>query len=142
MKNFILRIRFRFVLPLLLLAILVTFPSAATKSKYVWEDNIDITLKVNYPEQEMTSLFSANIPVDDMQLQLTNAQDTTHDNGLVFSAEENHVLPESFTVQVGANSYSLYTDSLNNPEKVIFDPQTQMLSITDILTMKSIIYKY
>ena len=135
MKNFILRIRFRFVLPLLLLAILVTFPSTVTGSKYVWKEDIGITLKVNYPEQEITSLLSANISVDDIQLQLTNIQATTQANGLVLSVKEGYRLPESFTVQIGENSYSIYTDGLNNPEGITFDPETGMLSISDILTM-------
>ena len=40
MKNFISHVRFRMVLPLLFLGVLLTLPTASTGSKYVWNDTI------------------------------------------------------------------------------------------------------
>ena len=42
MKNFISHVRFRMVLPLLFLGVLLTLPTASTGSKYVWNDTIRV----------------------------------------------------------------------------------------------------
>ncbi|MGI5958071.1 MAG: hypothetical protein ACOX60_01465 [Massiliimalia sp.] len=134
MKNFFSRIRFPMVLSLLLLAALVTFPSAITESKYVWQEDIHITLKVDCPEQkEEADLFSA----DNWTLQLTNIQAIPQKDGLVLSAVEGYILPESITVMLRENTYSVFTNGLNNPEGISFDPQTGLLSIADTLLAES-----
>lgn len=43
----------------LLGAVLFTAPLAATRCKYVWEDSIQVTLGILYPNTAITSVFSA-----------------------------------------------------------------------------------
>lgn len=44
------------VLVLLLLGVLFTVPSAVTSSKYVWNEDIVLQLKIDYASQDLTSL--------------------------------------------------------------------------------------
>lgn len=133
MKRFISRIRFRIVLPLLLLATVFTLPSAVTGSKYVWEEEIDLTLKVYYSNQEITRFLSASpdntcVPHTDGVL----IESTEIPGQWMLSAKEGDTLPERVVVQIGETSYSICTDGSSNPEGVAFDPETGILSVSNL----------
>lgn len=133
MKKFILRRQFRIFLPLLGIAILLTLPSALTQSKYVWNEEIDIKLSVSYPNTVITSLRPAGYPSEFWSWEFTNIQAAATEEGLVLTAEEGYVLPETFSVQIGQTVYTVCTGGLENPEGIAFDPSTNLLSISENL---------
>lgn len=133
MKNYISRVRFRNVLPFLFLAVLFTLPSTSTGSKYVWEDTINVELKVLYPESEITSLLPDGYPSEFWVQELQNIQATATEEGLVLSAEEGYTLPECITVEIGQTVFSVKTDGTEAPDGIIFNPETGMLRIADSL---------
>lgn len=137
MKNFVSQVRFRTLLPVLFLAVLLTLPSAATGSKYVWEDTINVELAVSYPEQGITSVGLASYPSDSWIRKLQNIQATSTENGLVLTAEEGYTLPESIKVQIGGTEYVIYTNGQNCPDGLAFYPESGTLTIADDLLSKS-----
>lgn len=52
MSWFISNVRFRVIFAGLILTILITLPSVITWGRYVWEEEITLTLKVNYSIQQ------------------------------------------------------------------------------------------
>lgn len=64
MKQFSFPLRLRYLFPLLALAVLLTLPAPpATAGKYVYEEEISLTLEILYPDTTITGLFSAG-PAD------------------------------------------------------------------------------
>lgn len=132
MKKMILQMRFRSILPLLVMAVLFTLPSTITGSKYVWEDTIDVRLSVVYPETVITSLFSGGYPSEFWMQNLKNIQATPTADGLVLAAEEGYALPEYITVKIGETTFSVKTDGSETPEGLSFDPATGLLSVSEL----------
>lgn len=155
MKDFTLKIRFRVILPLFLIVTLLTFPSTVTGSKYAWKDDITIILKINYQEQEITSLFEApsditsaldgnGVQEEDGVQEGDGVQDgdgvqieATEIPGQWILSSEEDILPESLTVSIGEAEYTVYTNGLNNPEGIAFDPETGRLIVSDTLFLNS-----
>lgn len=132
MKKMILQMRFRSILPLLVMAVLFTLPSAVTGSKYVWEDTIDVRLSVVYPDTVITSLLAEGYPSEFWVQNLTNIQATPTVGGLVLTAQEGYVLPEYITVKIGETTFSVKTDGTEAPEGLSFDPVTGLLSVSEL----------
>lgn len=121
--------RLRVALPLLALAVLLTVPSTATASKYVWQNTIDITLKVIYPDTSITSLLPEGHPSEFWVQDLTNIKAAASADGLVLTAAEGYTLPETITVKIGQQTFPVRTDGTQNPEGITFQPETGLLSI-------------
>lgn len=128
MKNRIQKMHTRVILPFLLLISIFTLPSVVTESKYVWNESINITLTIQAKTSTLIE-FSAN----NWKLNLTNIESSVQEEGVVLSAQEGYILPESFTVQIGAFSFIIYTNGTDNPEGISFDPVTNLLSISESL---------
>lgn len=139
MRNFVARIRFRTVLPLLLLAVLITLPLAATRSKYVWKEEIAIQLKVGVgtSQTSITSQSSDDYSSGSWALELMNIQAVATAEGLCLTPAEGYVLPESITVDIGQMTYSVKTDGTDSPEGISFDPGSGLLSIGENLIQES-----
>lgn len=137
MKNFISHMRFRMVLPLLFLGVLLTLPTASTGSKYVWNDTIDITLQVVIQDsagtQSINSHRIAAYPWDDWAKELENMEAEATKEGLVLTAEASCTLPESITVSIGQASFLVYTDGTQPQEGITFDGERGLLSISESL---------
>ena len=129
MKHIVSKVRFRAVLPLLFTAVLLTLPSAATGSKYVWEDTIDLTLKVSYPEQSITSIGPVGYLSESWIRDLTNIQAVPTAEGLILTAEAGYRLPACIIVEIGQAAFSVKTDGSDAIKGITFDPETGLLSI-------------
>ena len=125
--------RLRAALPLLAMAVLLTVPATATASKYVWQDTIDITLKVVYPESEFTSLRPGGHPSEFWVQDLTNIAAAPTAEGLVLTAADGYALPETITVKIGQQTFLVGTDGTRNPAGITFQPETGLLSIQEAL---------
>lgn len=136
MKNIVPKECFRTVL-LLFMSVLLTFPSTGTGSKYVWEDTIDITLKVSYPEQVITSVRPVGYLSESWIRDLKNIRATPTADGLILTADEGYTLPEYIAVGIGQTTYSVKTDGTEAPEGMAFNPETGMLSVSDIWMTES-----
>lgn len=132
------RVCFRMVLPCLALAAILTLPSAVTWSKYVWQDEIKLTLTLNYPDQGLTSLLSvfpdADCTLDGNGIRIEAAEISGQ---WILSAEDGYTLPESIIVQVGGSGYPVDTNGQNDPETVSFDPASGALTVADSLLADS-----
>lgn len=133
MKRLVSPRRLRAVLPLLAMAVLLTVPSTATASKYVWQDTIKVKLQVVYPESVITSLLPEGHPSEFWVQDLTNIKATATADGLVLTPAEGYTLPETITVKIGQQTFSVRTDSTQNPEGITFQPETGLLSIEQSL---------
>lgn len=129
MNNSVSYLRFRMILPLLFVAVLLTFPSMVTGSKYVWENKIDITLKVSYSEQNRTSIAPEGYLSECWIQDLWKIQATPKAEGLVLSAEEGYILPEYIIVKIGQTAFSIKSDGTEAADGITFDPETGLLSI-------------
>lgn len=125
--------RLRAALPLLAMAVLLTVPSTATASKYVWQDTIDITLKVIYPDTAITSLFPEGHPSEFWVQDLTDIKANISADGLVLTAAEGYTLPETISVKIGQQTFQVRTDGTQNPEGITFQPEAGLLSIEQFL---------
>ena len=127
---------FQLVLSFLVLAVILTLSPAVSWSKYVWQDNIKITLKVNYSGQSITSNLSV-FPDVDYTLEGTGIRIETAEipGQWILAAEDGYVLPESIIVKVGEAEYTVYTDGQNNPEGISFISESGTLTIADFLLM-------
>lgn len=125
--------RLRAALPLLAMAVLLTVPATATASKYVWQDTIDITLKVVYPESEFTSLRPGGHPSKFWVQDLTNIAAAPTAEGLVLTAADGYTLPGTITVKIGQQTFLVGTDGTQNPAGITFQPETGLLSIQEAL---------
>lgn len=128
------QVRFRAVLPLLVMEVLFTLPSTSTGSKYVWEDTINISLRVFYPENEITSLLPEGYPSEFWVWDFENIQAAATEEGLVLTADEGYMLPESITAKIGETTFSVKTDGTEAPEGIAFEPETGLLTISQELT--------
>ena len=126
-------IYFRRVFPCLALAAVLTMPPAVTWSKYVWQEDINVTLVVNYSEQSITSLLPDGNPSEFWVQDLTNIRATATADGLILTAETGYTLPESITVKVGSQTYSVRTDGTDAPAGISFAPGAGLLSIAESL---------
>lgn len=133
MKNFISRVRFPTILPLLVMAVLFTLPSTSTGSKYVWEDSIKVSLRVVYPDNIITSLLPVGYPSEFWAQELQNIRATATQEGLVLTAGDGYTLPESILVKLGETEYTVYTNGQNNTDGIRFSPENGMLTISDSL---------
>ena len=126
MKVFFSRNHFPIVVSLLLLATLFTIPSAVTQSKYVWEEDIDITLKIIYPEQEVTSLFmidpNAASILDDNRVQIGAAGMA---DPWILSPEKGDTLPESLKLQARTAPCSLFPGDLYDSKGMALDQRAE-----------------
>lgn len=120
---------FRLALPCLTMAVLLTLPTAVTGSKYVWQENIQVELIINYTEQEITSLLPDGYPSEFWVWDLTHIQATATADGLVLTAEAGYTLPETITVVIGQSSYTVPTDGSAALDEIAFAPETSLLSI-------------
>lgn len=125
--------RLRVALPLLAMAVLLTVPSTATASKYVWQNTIDITLKVIYPDTAITSLLPEGHPSEFWVQDLTDIKANATADGFVLTAAEGYTLPETITVKIGQKTFPVRTDGTQNPEGITFQPETGLLSIEQFL---------
>ena len=123
----------KFILLTLVVGVLCTIPFSITRSKYVWKDDIVITLDVRYSDQILTSLLPPNLPASDWILSLANIQATRQNDGLILCAEQGYQLPEEITVLIGTDTYTVHTNGQENPGGIAFAPETGMLSISSIL---------
>ena len=123
----------KFILLTLVVGVLCTIPFSITRSKYVWKDDIVITLDVRYSDQILTSLLPPNLPASDWILSLANIQATLQNDGLILCAEQGYQLPEEITVLIGTDTYTVHTNGQENPGGIAFAPETGMLSISSIL---------
>lgn len=133
MKRLVSPRRLRGALPLLAMAVLLTVPSTATASKYVWQDTIDVKLHVLYPNTAITSLLPEGHPSEFWVQDLTNIKATATADGLVLTPAEGYTLPETITVKIGQQTFSVRTDGTQNPEGITFQPETGLLSIEQSL---------
>lgn len=134
MRNIISQARFRTVLPLLIMAVLLTLPSTATGSKYVWEENINVTLKISYDNQSLTSVGPVGYPSEFWVQDFTNIQATPTEDGLILTVDEGYALPEYISVKIGQKTFSIRSDGTEAPEGITFDPATGLLTIAESLT--------
>lgn len=132
MKKIISQIRFRTILPFLVMTVLLTLPSTVTGSKYVWNDTIDVELHVLYPENELTRMLPERYPSEFWVQNLTNIQAMSTADGLVLTADEGYALPEYITVKIGETTFSIKTDGTEAPEGFSFDPATGLLSVSEM----------
>ena len=123
----------KFILLTLVVGVLCTIPFSITRSKYVWKDDIVITLDVRYSDQILSSLLPPNLPASDWILSLANIQATRQNDGLLLCAEQGYQLPEEITVLIGTDTYTVHTNGQENPGGIAFAPETGMLSISSIL---------
>ena len=123
----------KFILLTLVVGVICTIPFSFTRSKYVWKDDIVITLDVRYSDQILTSLLPPNLPASDWILSLANIQATLQNDGLILCAEQGYQLPEEITVLIGTDTYTVHTNGQENPGGIAFAPETGMLSISSIL---------
>lgn len=134
MKKPVGSVRFRVVLPCLVLAVILTLPPAVTWSKYVWKDDIELTLKLNYPEQGITSILpefpDASCTLDGTGIRIAS---TGIPGQWILSAEDGYALPERIVVKVGESEYPVDTSGQNSSEAVSFDPATGTLLVSDSL---------
>lgn len=138
MKKFFLRIHFRRVLSFLLLATLFTIPFVVVESRYVWKEELNITLKVRYQEQELTNdskTFSVvNCILDGKGIQI---EDTDVLGQWILFPEKGYNLPEIMTVKIGEKEYNVYTNGQNNIDGLSFYPENGILMINDTLLADS-----
>lgn len=125
--------RLRATLPLLAMAVLLTVPSTATASKYVWEDTIEVTLHVVNPENSGNSLLPAGHPSEFWGKELTHIVATPTAEGLVLTPADGYTLPGTITVKIGQQTFPIRTDGTQNPEGITFQPETGLLSIEQSL---------
>lgn len=125
--------RLRAALPLLAMAVLLTVPSTATASKYVWQDTIDVKLHVLYLNTAITSLLPAGHPSEFWVQDLTNIAAAPTAEGLVLTAADGYALPGTITVKIGQQTFSVGTDGTQNPAGITFQPETGLLSIQEAL---------
>ena len=125
--------RLRAALPLLAMAVLLTVPSTATASKYVWQDTIDVKLHVLYLNTAITSLLLESHPSEFWVQDLTNIAAAPTAEGLVLTAADGYALPGTITVKIGQQTFSVGTDGTQNPAGIAFQPETGLLSIQEAL---------
>lgn len=133
MKKLISPRRLRVALPLLAMAVLLTVPSTATASKYVWQNTIKVKLQVVYPESVITSLLPEGHPSEFWVQDLTNIKAAASADGLVLTPAEGYTLPETITVKIGQQTFQVRTDGTQNPEGITFQSETGLLSIEQSL---------
>lgn len=137
MKKLISPRRLRAALPLLAMAVLLTVPSTATASKYVWQNTIKVKLQVVYPESVITSLLPEGHPSEFWVQDLTNIKAAASANGLVLTPAEGYTLPETITVRIGQQTFQVRTDGTQNPEGITFQSETGLLSIEQSMLDKN-----
>lgn len=133
MKRIISKMRYQTILPLLVMAVLLTLPYMPTDSKYAWEDTIMLELKVSNPEQSITSVGTEGHPSEFWVLDFTNIQAVPTEDGLLLAAEDGYTLPEYITVEIGQAIFSVKTDGTEAPESIDFEPAAGLLSIAKSL---------
>lgn len=118
-------------IPFLLAATLFTLPLAATQSKYVWEEEIPITLSVQYPDTVITSILLAT-PLVDCRLEGTGLQiqETENFGQWLVVPEQGYGLPEFLMVKIGDTEYLLSTNGGEQPAGITFDPAQGLLTIS------------
>lgn len=125
--------RLRAALPLLAMAVLLTVPSTATASKYVWQDTIDVKLHVLYLNTAITSLLLESHPSEFWVQDLTNIAAAPTAERLVLTAADGYALPGTITVKIGQQTFLVGTDGTQNPAGITFQPETGLLSIQEAL---------
>ncbi len=134
MKNIISQVRFRVLLPLLFTATLLTIPLAMTKSKYVWENTIEVQLNVVSPELSITGLFSSlpglTISSDGSEIHM---EPTATPGQWILSPAEGCALPETIQIQIDEHRYFLSTDGSQNTDALSFSPVTGLLTVSEEL---------
>ena len=127
-------IPFRLLFPCLVLVAVLTIDPGLSGSKYVWREDIIITLKVNYSDGGISPL-----PETLWKLEITGIGiETTQVPGQwILYAEEGYALPESLLIKIGEMEYRVYTDGQNNPEEISFEPGTGMLILAESLLLDS-----
>lgn len=81
------------VLFCLVLGTILTLPTTVTQSKYVWQDDIQVNLKITYGGQIITSIQPEGHPSEFWVQEFQNIQATATEDGLVLTADEGYVLP-------------------------------------------------
>lgn len=119
------------VLFCLVLDTILTLPTTVTQSKYVWQDDIQVNLKITYGGQIITSIQPEGHPSEFWVQEFQNIQATATEDGLVLTADEGYVLPEYITVKIGKTTFSVKTDGTEAPEGISFDPATGILSVSE-----------
>lgn len=122
------------VLLCLLGGVVVTLPFSVTGSKYVWQDDLQIILKVDYDEQNAAGNLSVS-PETLCTLEGTGIwiKPTGISGQWFLRPEEGYLLPETFTVEIGGMEYVGYTDGQGNPQGISYDAETGILTISDCL---------
>lgn len=81
MKHLLTKLRLRYVLPFLIIAVIGTLPAALTESKYVWQESISATLQINYtaPDSDSLSDQASTGQTTDQAPTLTPPEENTDD---------------------------------------------------------------
>lgn len=81
MKHLLTKLRLRYVLPLLIIAVIGTLPAALTESKYVWQESISATLQIQYtaPDSDNLSDQASTEQTTDQAPTLTLSEENTDD---------------------------------------------------------------
>ncbi len=130
MKRFIFPMNFKTVFPFLLVTVIFTLPYTPTISKYVWKDEIKLNLTILYPETELTSIL-ITAPYMGCIFEGTGIQIVGNSGQWNLSAEEGYSLPETITVKIGENVYTVYTNGQGNQEGITFEQETGMLTVAE-----------
>lgn len=79
MKHLLTKLRLRYVLPFLIIAVIGTLPAALTESKYVWQESISATLHINYtaPDSDSLSDQASTEQTTDQAPTLTSSEENT-----------------------------------------------------------------
>lgn len=117
----------------LVLGTILALPTTVTQSKYVWQDDIQVNLKITYAGQIITSIQPEGHPSEFWVQDLTNIQATPTADGLVLTAMEGYMMPEFITVKIGQTIFSVKTDGTEHPEGITFDATSGLLSILESL---------
>lgn len=137
MKSMASQVRSLGILFLLGMAVWFTLPSTPTKSKYVWEDTQDITITVQDTAVGTTSLLPEEPSAELWGQDLTKIQATATADGLQLKANEGYTLPETITVTIGQQTFSVPTDGTQASEGITFNAATGLLSIPDALIQQN-----
>lgn len=139
MNKFISNVRFRVIFTGLVFAILITAPSVLTWSKYVWEENITLNLKVNLnTQQDITGMaFMVSNVTGILDGKGIKLEETETYGQWMLSPEKGYTLPETILVRIGDTEYTVNTNGQKNEDAITFDPEKGLLTITNSLLSDS-----
>ena len=89
-----------------------------------------VSLTILYPETELTSIL-ITAPYMGCIFERTGIQIVGNSGQWNLSAEEGYSLPETITVKIGENVYTVYTNGQGNQEGITFEQETGMLTVAE-----------